>query len=82
MADQFNEAWISLTRLCGTNYRRPITRKGKSIFVPNPQRPEQTYRIDASTFDAGKGQGRGSWWILPWTDEATKVTERERNWQT
>ncbi len=78
---QYNEAWIHLTRLCGTNYRRPITRRGTSIIVAHPQQPKRAYRLNAATFDAGRGQVRDSWYIEPWTEEAALTTERERNWQ-
>ena len=42
-------AYFHLTRLCGCNYRMPITRKGKSIFVTDPQDPDTRYRLSAST---------------------------------
>ena len=78
---QYTEAWVHLTRLCGTNYRMPITRKGASIIVADPQDPARTYRLSAAEFDAGQGQLRDSWFIEPWTDRAARISHEEENWQ-
>ena len=78
---QYTEAWVHLTRLCGTNYRQPITRRGVSIIVADPQSPERTYRLSAAKFDAGQGQIRDAWYIEPWTERAARIVEGERNWQ-
>ncbi len=75
-------AWFHLTRLGGCNYRMPITRKGKSIIVIDPQNPETRYRLNAAKFDSGERQFRNSWCIEAWSDKAERVTESERNWQT
>jgi len=77
-----NFAWIRLNRLCGCNYKRPITRKGKSVMVADPHQPEKMYRLSAATFDAGGTQCRNSWAISPWNDHAERTTTSERNWQT
>lgn len=82
MTTAYKEAWFSLTRLGGCNYRQPVQRQGRSVIVADPQHPEQHYRLDAARFDADKGQVRGSWYIKPWTAEAARVTESEKNWQT
>ena len=75
-------AWISLTRLGGCNYKMPITRKGKSVIVTDPQCPDIRYRLNAAKFDAGDRQFRDNWCIEPWSDKAERVTESERDWQT
>jgi hypothetical protein len=76
-------AWVSLTRLCGCNYKVPVARKGKSIIiVVDPQRRDTRYRIDAARFDAGERQFRGSWCIEAWSDKAARTMESERDWQT
>lgn len=75
-------AYFHLTRLCGCNYRMPITRKGKSIVVTDPQDPGTRYRLNAAKFDAGERQYRDSWCIEPWTDKAARITDAEKDWQT
>ena len=82
---EYTHAWISLCRLCGTNYKLPITRTGKSValvVVSQPQTSGKTFRIDAAKFDAGITQVRGSWAIKPWNAEAEEIMAREKNWQT
>ncbi len=75
-------AWFSLVRLGGCNYKAPITRKGKSIIVGDPQGSSRRYRINAALFDAGKRQFRNSWCIQAWGEKAERTAEAERNWQT
>ena len=76
-----DKAWVSLVRLCGCNYVTRITRKGKSIYLSDPQ-IDRTYRINAVKFDAGDSQYRDGWRIRIYDDKAAKVIESERNWQT
>ena len=76
------DAWISLTRLCGCNYRRPVRRQGRFVLVDDPHRPGKTYRLDAARYEAGERQFRGSWCIEPWSDRAAQTCHDEANWQT
>ena len=73
-------AHICLWRLCGCNYRKPITRKGKSVYVDNPQRSDKRYRLIAAKFDAGKSQIRDSWAIRKWDDRAERICKTEKDW--
>ncbi|HUV04155.1 MAG TPA: hypothetical protein VMX94_03510 [Armatimonadota bacterium] len=75
-------AWFHLNRLCGCNYQQPIQRKGRYIWVTDPQHPNTRYRLDATKFDAGRAQFRESWAIEPWDSRARETVEAERNWQT
>ena len=74
-------AHVHLTRLCGCNYRVPITRKGKSVFLTDPQHSETRYRISAALFDEGKAQFRDTLCIERWSDKAERITASEMNWQ-
>lgn len=81
MENTVTRAWVHLCRLSGTNYSQPITRRGASIFVPDPQIPGKTYRVSAAKFDAGQGQVRENWYIEPWTERAARIVDAERDWQ-
>ena len=75
-------AWVRLCRLGGLNYRMRVHRKGHSVYVGDPQRPDKAYRLDARGFDAGEVQVRRSWAISLWGTEAEIRTNAEANWQT
>ncbi len=74
-------AWISLTRLCGCNYKTLVEYRGKSVYVKSPQ-IDKTYRINAEKFKAGEPQFRDSWCIEAWGAKAERTAESEQNWQT
>lgn len=80
-AETTDFAWVSLARLCGCNYRVPVTRKGKSVIVPDPQHDDQRYRINAAEFDAGHNQVRRSWCIEKWSEKAARITASERDFR-
>ena len=74
-------AHISLTRLCGCNYKQPVVKRTtRYVYIQRPQRPG-TFRVDAAKFDAGKSQFRAEWSIRRWDAHAEEVCARERNWQ-
>lgn len=73
-------AFVHLARLCGCNYKVAIERRGKSVYVPDPQFPAKQYRISAADFDAGKHQFRSSWCIERWSDHSQRTMDSERNW--
>ena len=80
-------AHVCLARLGGVNHRVPVTYRGASVYVPNPQadsegRPGHKFRLDAGRFIAGEGQSRDGWSIKKWDEVAQRVTENEANWQT
>ena len=76
-------AHISLTRLGGCNYKMPVTYKGKSVYVNDPQEVDRVYRLNLAPFLAGDYQHRdSSWSIRKWDDRSEKTTESELNWQT
>ncbi|MEE9366699.1 MAG: hypothetical protein V3W44_08440 [Dehalococcoidales bacterium] len=81
MSENAKFAWISLCRLGGCNYKRPVEYRGKSVYVEDPHK-ETTYRLSAAKFIAGKTQIRDSWAICLWDATAERITESERNWQT
>ena len=73
-------AHISLARLCGCNYKMPVRRAGKSVYVTDPQGTHE-YRLSAAKFDAGEYQYRDSWVIVPWSAKAERIAKSEANWQ-
>ena len=75
-------AHVSLTRLGGVNERVPVTYRGKSVYVPDPQEQGKTYRLNAEKFIAGDFQTRDSWAFRPWDERAARTAEAEKNWQT
>ena len=72
-------AWVHLVRLSGCNYKQPITRKGRSVYINDPQ-GQGRYRIDAAKFDAGESQYRESWGIARWDEKAERITNSEKGW--
>ena len=75
-----NFAYIRLARVGGCNFKMPVTYKGKSVYVNDPQ-VGKTYRLSAEKFINGINQIRdASWVISPWNDAAERRTESERNW--
>ena len=76
-------AHFSITRLGGVNIKVPVTYKGKSVIVEDPQQPGKMYRINAAKFIAGDYQFRdSSWAIRKWDDQSDLTAEAEANWQT
>jgi len=75
-------AYVHLTRLCGCNFKQPVTVKGNFIFVHDPQDKSTRYRINRKDFESGKRAFRNSWVVELWTESSARRTESELNWQT
>jgi len=74
-------AWISLTRLCGCNYKQPVFNAGpNSVRVEDPQQPGKWYRLARAKFEQGVRQFRDSWCIEKWSEKAARTTESEKGW--
>lgn len=81
METQPTHAWVRLNKGDGVHERVAIERKGKFVFVPDPDDVSVRYRLDAKGFDMGENFHRDGWTISMWTPQATRHTLSAVSWQ-